>query len=133
MAQVVAELLVTLFDTVLYEAWSYERPAPVSESEIHSLQIIIETGAAINPVENFRVGGLGKFGLDYESLAPENPRLVYASVTGFGQDGPRAAQPGYDFLVQGMSGIMDLTGDPGGELRGSGADVRRRRRIAVRT
>ncbi len=66
-------------------------------------------------VENFKVGGLRKFGLDYETLSALNPRLVYASVTGFGQDGPRAAQPGYDFLIQGMCGIMDLTGDPGGE------------------
>ncbi|MDO5612889.1 MAG: CaiB/BaiF CoA-transferase family protein [Paracoccus sp. (in: a-proteobacteria)] len=66
-------------------------------------------------VENFKLGGLRKFGLDYDSLSALNPRLVYASVTGFGQTGPRAAQPGYDFLIQGMSGIMDLTGDPAGE------------------
>ena len=66
-------------------------------------------------IENFKLGGLKKFGLDYESLAEVNPRLVYASITGFGQAGPRAAQPGYDFLIQGMSGIMDLTGDPEGE------------------
>lgn len=66
-------------------------------------------------VENFKVGGLRKFGLDYDSLSALNPRLVYASVTGFGQDGPRASQPGYDFLIQGMCGIMDLTGDPAGE------------------
>jgi len=66
-------------------------------------------------VENFKVGGLRKFGLDYETLAAENPRLIYASVTGFGQTGPRASQPGYDFLIQGMSGIMDLTGPADGE------------------
>ncbi|MDO5706165.1 MAG: CoA transferase [Paracoccus sp. (in: a-proteobacteria)] len=66
-------------------------------------------------VENFKLGGLRKFGLDYDSLSALNPRLVYASVTGFGQTGPRAAQPGYDFLIQGLSGIMDLTGDPMGE------------------
>ncbi|WP_199261034.1 CaiB/BaiF CoA transferase family protein [Paracoccus binzhouensis] len=66
-------------------------------------------------IENFKLGGLRKFGLDHASLSARNPRLVYASITGFGQDGPRAAQPGYDFLIQGMSGIMDLTGDPGGE------------------
>ncbi|BCH27742.1 CoA transferase [Mesorhizobium sp. L-8-10] len=66
-------------------------------------------------IENFKVGGLRKFGLDYESVAELNPRLIYASVTGFGQAGPRASQPGYDFLVQGMCGIMDLTGDPQGE------------------
>ncbi|WP_425419430.1 CaiB/BaiF CoA transferase family protein [Oricola indica] len=66
-------------------------------------------------VENFKVGGLVKFGLDYETLSAINPRLVYCSVTGFGQDGPYAARAGYDFLIQGMSGIMDLTGDPAGE------------------
>ncbi len=66
-------------------------------------------------IENFKVGGLKKFGLDYDSLAALNPGLVYASVTGFGLDGPRAAQPGYDFLIQGMCGIMDLTGEPEGE------------------
>lgn len=66
-------------------------------------------------IENFKVGGLAKFGLDYASLSEANPALVYASVTGFGQDGPRAKQPGYDFLIQGMCGIMDLTGEPEGE------------------
>ncbi|BBC72216.1 CoA-transferase [Altererythrobacter sp. B11] len=65
-------------------------------------------------IENFRRGGLEKFGLDYESLREINPRLVYCSITGFGQDGPYADLPGYDFIVQGMSGIMDLTGDPAG-------------------
>ncbi|WP_417435868.1 CaiB/BaiF CoA transferase family protein [Hoeflea sp.] len=65
-------------------------------------------------VENFKAGGLEKYGLDYDTVARLNPRLVYASITGFGQDGPRAAQPGYDFLIQGMSGVMDLTGDPDG-------------------
>ncbi|MFC0199167.1 CaiB/BaiF CoA transferase family protein [Paracoccus rhizosphaerae] len=66
-------------------------------------------------IENFKYGGLTRFGLDYASLSARNPGLVYASVTGFGQTGPRAGQPGYDFLIQGMSGIMDLTGDPEGE------------------
>ena len=66
-------------------------------------------------VENFKRGSLKRFGLDYESLRAANPRLVYISITGFGQTGPRAAQPGYDFLIQGMSGIMDLTGSPEGE------------------
>lgn len=66
-------------------------------------------------IENFKVGGLKKFGLDYESVAALNPRIVYASVTGFGQSGPRAQNPGYDFLIQGMCGIMDLTGEPSGE------------------
>ncbi len=65
-------------------------------------------------IENFKVGGLAKYGLDYASLAAVNPRLVYCSITGFGQDGPYAPRAGYDFIVQGMSGIMDLTGEPGG-------------------
>lgn len=65
-------------------------------------------------IENFKVGGLAKYGLDYESLAAINPRLIYCSITGFGQDGPYAARAGYDFIIQGMSGIMDLTGDPQG-------------------
>lgn len=63
-------------------------------------------------VENFKVGGLAKYGLDYESLSAVNPRLIYASVTGFGQTGPYAKRAGYDLLIQGMSGIMDLTGEP---------------------
>ena len=65
-------------------------------------------------IENFKLGGLAKYGLDYDSLHAINPRLVYCSITGFGQDGPYAARAGYDFIVQGMSGIMDLTGDPHG-------------------
>jgi crotonobetainyl-CoA:carnitine CoA-transferase CaiB-like acyl-CoA transferase len=66
-------------------------------------------------IENFKVGGLAKFGLDYKSLAPECPRLIYCSVTGFGQDGPYAKRAGYDLMAQGMGGIMDLTGMAGGE------------------
>jgi crotonobetainyl-CoA:carnitine CoA-transferase CaiB-like acyl-CoA transferase len=66
-------------------------------------------------IENFRVRGLRKYRLDYQALQAVNPRLVYCSVTGFGQTGPYAEMPGYDFLIQAMGGIMDLTGDPGGE------------------
>lgn len=66
-------------------------------------------------IENFKVGGLAKYGLDWESLHAVNPRLVYCSITGFGQTGPYASRAGYDFIVQGMGGIMDLTGDPEGE------------------
>ena len=66
-------------------------------------------------IENFKVGGLKKFGLDYPSLAERNPGLVYCSVTGFGQDGPKASRSGYDFLIQGMSGLMDVTGAADGE------------------
>ncbi|HMA55545.1 MAG TPA: CaiB/BaiF CoA-transferase family protein [Pseudolabrys sp.] len=66
-------------------------------------------------IENFKVGGLAKFGLDYKSLAPDCPRLIYCSVTGFGQDGPYAKRAGYDLMAQGMGGIMDLTGMADGE------------------
>ena len=66
-------------------------------------------------IENFKVGGLEKYNLDHRSLRALNPRLVVCSVTGFGQDGPRAELAGYDFMVQGLSGIMDLTGAPDGE------------------
>jgi crotonobetainyl-CoA:carnitine CoA-transferase CaiB-like acyl-CoA transferase len=66
-------------------------------------------------IENFKVGGLAKHGLDYPSLSVLNPRLIYCSITGFGQYGPYAPRAGYDFMIQGMGGIMDLTGDPAGE------------------
>jgi len=65
-------------------------------------------------IENFKLGGLAQFGLDYASLCAINPRLIYCSITGFGHTGPYAARAGYDFIVQGMSGIMDLTGAPDG-------------------
>jgi crotonobetainyl-CoA:carnitine CoA-transferase CaiB-like acyl-CoA transferase len=66
-------------------------------------------------IENFKVGGLAKFGLDYASLKDECPRLIYCSVTGFGQDGPYSKRAGYDLMAQGMGGLMDLTGMPDGE------------------
>ena len=65
-------------------------------------------------IENFKVGSLDKYGLDYESLRIKNSGLIYCSITGFGQNGPFAALPGYDFIIQAMGGIMDLTGDPFG-------------------
>jgi len=65
-------------------------------------------------IENFKTGGLAKFGLDFASLAAANPALVYCSITGFGQTGPRAEEAGYDFVIQGMSGFMSLTGEPDG-------------------
>ena len=82
-------------------------------ADLDRLRALIEDADVV--VENFKVGGLARFGLDYDTLSARNPGLVYASITGFGQDGPRATQPGYDFLIQGMSGIMDLTGAPDGE------------------
>lgn len=66
-------------------------------------------------VENFKVGGLAKYGLDYASLSALKQDLVYCSITGFGQNGPRADQPGYDFMIQGLGGLMSITGEPSGE------------------
>lgn len=66
-------------------------------------------------VENFKLNGLQKYGLDYDSLKAINPRLIYCSITGFGQNGPYAEQPGYDFIIQGMSGMMSITGEPDGQ------------------
>lgn len=66
-------------------------------------------------IENFKVGGLAKYGLDYASTKEINPKLIYCSITGFGQTGPYAHRAGYDFMIQGMSGIMDITGEPEGD------------------
>jgi crotonobetainyl-CoA:carnitine CoA-transferase CaiB-like acyl-CoA transferase len=66
-------------------------------------------------LENFKVGGLARYGLDYHTLAALNPRLIYCSITGFGQDGPDAAKPGYDAMIQAMGGLMSITGAPDGE------------------
>jgi crotonobetainyl-CoA:carnitine CoA-transferase CaiB-like acyl-CoA transferase len=74
-------------------------------------------------IENFKVGGLAKYGLDYDSLRAVNPRLIYCSVTGFGQDGPYAHRAGYDYIVQGMSGLMSVTGPADGEPQKVGVAV----------
>jgi crotonobetainyl-CoA:carnitine CoA-transferase CaiB-like acyl-CoA transferase len=78
-------------------------------------------------VENFKVGGLRKYGLDYESLSQANPRLIYCSITGFGQTGPYASRAGYDFMIQGMGGLMSITGErddlPGGGPQKAGVAV----------
>jgi crotonobetainyl-CoA:carnitine CoA-transferase CaiB-like acyl-CoA transferase len=74
-------------------------------------------------IENFKAGGLAKYGLDYASLSKVNPRLVYCSITGFGQTGPYAARPGYDFMIQGMGGLMSLTGQPDGSEGGGPVKV----------
>jgi len=74
-------------------------------------------------IENFKVGGLKKYGLDYEQLKAVNPELVYCSITGFGQSGPYAELPGYDFLIQGMGGLMSITGIPDGEAGGGPVKV----------
>jgi crotonobetainyl-CoA:carnitine CoA-transferase CaiB-like acyl-CoA transferase len=74
-------------------------------------------------LENFKVGGLAQYGLDYASLKAVNPRLVYCSITGFGQSGPYASRAGYDFLIQGMGGLMSLTGQPDGTEGGGPVKV----------
>ena len=84
-----------------------------SQEDVAEVRELINSADIV--IENFKVGGLKKFGLDYDSLKLVNPRLIYCSITGFGQSGPYAARAGYDFIVQGMAGIMDLTGEPGRE------------------
>lgn len=74
-------------------------------------------------IENFKVGGLAKYGLDYASLSALNPRLIYCSVTGFGQTGPYAARAGYDYIIQGISGLMSVTGEPDGQPQKVGLAV----------
>jgi len=74
-------------------------------------------------VENFKTGNLAKYGLGYDDLKDEFPSLVYCSITGFGQTGPYASRPGYDFLIQGMGGIMSLTGEPDGEPQKVGVPI----------
>jgi crotonobetainyl-CoA:carnitine CoA-transferase CaiB-like acyl-CoA transferase len=74
-------------------------------------------------IENFKLGGLKKYGLDYESLRAANPRLVYCSITGFGQSGPYASRAGYDFIIQAMAGMMSITGEAGGEPQKAGVAI----------
>ncbi|WP_223421070.1 CaiB/BaiF CoA transferase family protein [Tateyamaria pelophila] len=80
-------------------------------------------GTADILIENFKVGGLAKYGLDYDSLKDDFPRLIYCSITGFGQTGPYASRAGYDFIIQGMSGLMSITGEPGGQPQKSGVAI----------
>ena len=74
-------------------------------------------------IENFKVGGLKKYGLDYASLESLNPKLVYCSITGFGQDGPYAQRAGYDFMIQAMGGMMSITGEADGEPQKTGVAI----------
>ncbi len=74
-------------------------------------------------IENFKVGGLAKYGLDYANLSRVNPKLIYCSITGFGQTGPYAHRAGYDFIIQGMSGLMSITGEPDGQPQKSGVAI----------
>ena len=101
-----------------------------------ALDIATERGASLERelarqsdilVENFKVGGLRKYGLDYESIKEINPGLIYCSITGFGHTGPYASRPGYDFMIQGMGGLMSITGErddlPGGGPQKAGVAV----------
>ncbi|ESX69478.1 CoA transferase [Mesorhizobium sp. M0027] len=74
-------------------------------------------------IENFKVGGLKKYGLDHDSLREINPRLIYCSITGFGQSGPYALRAGYDFIIQGMAGMMSITGEAGREPQKAGVAI----------
>ena len=97
-----------------------KRSLTLDISELEGQQLVRQLVAKADIlIENFKVGGLASYGLDYESLKTLNPRLIYCSITGFGQTGPYASRPGYDFLVQGMGGLMSLTGRPE-EAPGSG-------------
>lgn len=75
----------------------------------HVLHKMVKSADVV--IENYKAGSLAKYNLDYASLSALNPRLVYCSITGFGQTGPRAEEPGYDFIIQGMSGLMSITGE----------------------
>ena len=97
-----------------------------TKTEGRDLVLALANGADVL-VENFKVGGLAKYALDYAQVAPTHPRLVYASITGFGQDGPYADRAGYDFIIQGMSGFMSVTGErddaPGGGPQKAGVAI----------
>lgn len=97
-----------------YHATNRGKHSVVADFETHAGQDLVRALAreADVVIENFKLGGLKPFGLDYESLKAINPRLVYCSITGFGQTGPYAPRPGYDFLIQAMGGIMHITGEP---------------------
>ena len=93
-----------------------KRSAAINLADPQGAEIIRAlSGRADILVENFKVGGLRKYGLDYPSLQAVNPRLVYCSITGFGQTGPYADRAGYDFVAQGMGGFMSVTGEAGGQ------------------
>ncbi|MEX4009449.1 CaiB/BaiF CoA transferase family protein [Neoaquamicrobium sediminum] len=86
-----------------------------------TIRQLVETADVL--IENFKLGGLRKYGLDYDRLKAINPRLVYCSITGFGQDGPYAPRAGYDFIIQGIGGLMSITGEPGREPQKVGVAV----------
>ncbi len=92
-----------------------KRSVAIDIASVEGQEIVRKLAADSDVViENFKVGGLKKYGLDYQSLSKDNPGLVYCSITGFGQDGPNAQQAGYDFIIQGLSGLMSITGEADG-------------------
>jgi crotonobetainyl-CoA:carnitine CoA-transferase CaiB-like acyl-CoA transferase len=91
------------------------------EDDLLKLKTLIATADIL--IENFKVGGLDKYGLDYTNLSTKYPSLIYCSITGFGQTGPYAKRAGYDFLMQGMSGLMSITGEPEGQPQKVGVAV----------
>ncbi len=101
-------------DSAYYHATNRGKRSVVADFETEDGQGLVRALAreADVLIENFKLGGLKPFGLDYDSLQAINPRLVYCSITGFGQTGPYAPRPGYDFLIQAMGGIMHVTGEP---------------------
>lgn len=99
---------------------SFEIDYTSPEGKSRALQMIAESDIL---VENFKTGTLAKYGLDYESVKKINPQLIYCSITGFGQTGPYAQRPGYDFQIQGMSGLMSLNGEVHGDPMRSGISL----------
>ncbi len=101
-------------DSAYYHATNRGKRSVVADFETEDGQGLVRALAreADVLIENFKLGGLKPFGLDYDSLQAINPRLIYCSITGFGQTGPYAPRPGYDFLIQAMGGIMHITGEP---------------------
>ncbi|MDC3333336.1 CoA transferase [Amylibacter sp.] len=91
------------------------------DDDLLKLKTLIATADIL--IENFKVGGLDKYGLDYANLHTKYPSLIYCSITGFGQTGPYAKRAGYDFLMQGMSGLMSITGEPEGQPQKVGVAV----------
>ncbi|MBT3953673.1 MAG: CoA transferase [Rhodobacterales bacterium] len=91
------------------------------DADLQKLKDLIATSDIL--IENFKVGGLDKYGLDYNTLHNDYPSLIYCSITGFGQTGPYAMRAGYDFLMQGMSGLMSITGEPEGQPQKVGVAV----------
>lgn len=100
-------------ETSYYQSSNRNKRSVAVDIATEKGQEIVRALAAESDVllENFKAGSLKKYGLDYDSLSSLNPRLVYCSITGFGQTGPRAQEPGYDFIIQGMGGLMSITGE----------------------